>query len=262
MKRLLALLLLAGCALQAHARDLIACGHPAYPPVSWVAGGELRGLAPTLVRELFAELGLTVRLEAFGNWKRCLQEVREGRADIVVAAYRNRERERQFAFSAHHLVVDPIVLFVRRDRRFVFDDWEDLRGRSVGLLLGDSFGERFDRFAETALRVERVSTGRQNMRKLVLGRIDFMPIGRESGRLQRRQLGYEDVVEALPQPLVTEYYHVAVRKGSELEALLPEIDLRLTALHADGGIARALQAHAERYLAEPPEADAGDEKLD
>ena len=294
MKRLLVPLLLAVCALQAHARELIACGHPAYPPVSWVAGGELRGLAPTLaIREdaseqprdlarlgngtggelqtvvgsdgldqLFAELGLTVRLEAFGNWKRCLQEVREGRADIVVAAYRNRERERHFAFSAHHLVVDPIVLFVRRDRRFVFDDWEDLRGRSVGLLLGDSFGERFDRFAETALRVERVSTGRQNMRKLVLGRIDFMPIGRESGRLQRRQLGYEDVVEALPQPLVTEYYHVAVRKGSELEALLPEIDLRLTALHADGGIARALQAHAERYLAEPPEADAGDEKLD
>jgi polar amino acid transport system substrate-binding protein len=230
--------------------------------VSWVADGKLRGLAPTLVRDLFAELGLNVRLEAFGNWKRCLQEVREGRADIVVAAYRNRERERHFAFSAHHLVVDPIVLFVRRDRRFVFDDWEDLRGRSVGLLLGDSFGERFDRFAETALRVERVSTGRQNMRKLVLGRIDFMPIGRESGRLQRRQLGYEDVVEALPQPLVTEYYHVAVRKGSELEALLPEIDLRLTALHAEGGIARALQAHAERYLAEPPEADAGDEKLD
>ena len=262
MKRLLAALLLCGCVLQAQGRDLIACGHPAYPPVSWVADGKLRGLAPTLVRDLFAELGLNVRLEVFGNWKRCLQEVREGRADIVVAAYRNHEREQQFAFSAHYLVVDPIVLFVRRDRRFVFNDWEDLRGRTVGLLLGDSFGERFDRFAETALKVERVSTGRQNVRKLVLGRIDFMPIGRDSGRLQSRRLGYDDVLEALPQMLVTEYYHVAVRKGSALETLLPEIDLRLTALDADGSIARWLQAQAEAYLAEPPRADDVDEKLD
>lgn len=258
MKPLLCALLLSALAGQAAARDLIACGHPAYPPVSWVADGELRGLAPTLVRELFGELGLRVRLEAFGNWKRCLLEVRAGRADIVVAAYRNREREQQFAFSGQYVVADPIVLFVRRDRSFAFDDWDDLRGRTVGLLLGDSFGERFDRFAEAALKVERVSTGRQNVRKLVLGRIDFMPIGRDSGRLQSRRLGYDERVMALARPLVTEYYHVAVRRGSELEAVLPEIDRRLAALHADGSIERRSRQQAERYLAEPVEADRGD----
>lgn len=258
MKHLLCALLLSVGAAQAAARELIACGHPAYPPVSWVAQGELRGLAPTLVRELFGALGLKVRLEAFGNWKRCLLEVRTGRADIVVAAYRNREREQQFAFSGQYVVADPIVLFVRRDRAFAFHDWDDLRGRTVGLLLGDSFGERFDRFAESAFTVERVSSGVQNVRKLVLGRIDFMPIGRDSGRLQSRRLDYDEHVMALPQPLVTEYYHVAVRRGSALEAVLPEIDRRLAALHADGSIERRAREQAERYLAEPVEADRDD----
>ena len=75
-----------------------------------------------------------------------------------------------------------------------------------------------------------MSTGLQNVRKLVLGRIDFMPIGRDSGRLQSRRLGYDERVMALPRPLVTEYYHVAVRRGSELEGLLPEIDATLTNL--------------------------------
>ena len=128
--------------------------------------------------------------------------------------------------------------------------------------LRDNLKKRFDRFAETALKVERVSSGRQNVRKLVLGRIDFMPIGRDSGRLQSRRLGYDEVLEALPQMLVTEYYHVAVRKGSELEALLPEIDLRLTALHADGSIARYLQTQSEAYLAEAVSTEGVDERLD
>lgn len=258
MRRVLGVLLLSALALPAAARPLIACGHPAYPPVSWVAGGELRGLAPALVKELFGELGLEVRLAPFGNWKRCLLEVHEGRADIVVAAYRNHERAQQFAFSGQYVVADPIVLFVRRDRAFAFEDWDDLRGRTVGLLLGDSFGERFDRFAEVALQVERVSTGLQNVRKLVLGRIDFMPIGRDSGALQSRRLGYDAQVMALAQPLVTEYYYVAVRKGSALEALLPALDRRLAALHADGSIARRAREQAARYLAEPVEATHGD----
>ena len=87
-------------------------------------------------------------------------------------------------------------------------------------------------------------------------------IGRDSGRLQSRRLGYDEVLEALPQMLVTEYYHVAVRKGSELEALLPEIDLRLTALHADGSIARYLQTQSEAYLAEAVSTEGVDERLD
>ncbi|TAH42479.1 MAG: amino acid ABC transporter substrate-binding protein [Betaproteobacteria bacterium] len=262
MRRALCALALCACAGPGLARELIACGHPAYPPVSWVAEGELRGLAPALVRELFAALGLSVRLQAFGNWKRCLLEVRAGRADIVVAAYRNRERERQFAFSSEHVIADPIVLFVRRDRQFEFTGWADLRGRTVGLLLGDSFGERFDRFAEAELKIERVSSGRQNVRKLVFGRIDFMPVGRDSGRLQSQRLHYDEFVVELPRPLVTEYYHVAVRKGSSLEALLPEIDRRLAAMHADGSIARRAQEQAGRYLAEPAEARDADETLD
>ena len=48
----------------------------------------------------------------------------------------------------------------------------------------------------------------------------------------------------------------------ELEALLPEIDLRLTALHADGSIARYLQTQSEAYLAEAVSTEGVDERLD
>jgi polar amino acid transport system substrate-binding protein len=230
------------------ARDLVACGHPDYPPVSWIADGRLQGLAPALVSRIFGHLGHTVRFDAIGNWKRCLLEVGEGRADIVVAAYHTREREDRFAFSTQYLVADPISLFVRRDRAFPFGTWDDLLGHPVGLLLGDSFGDRFDRYADEHLRVERVSSAQQNFGKLVLGRIDFMPIGLYTGELQRRRLGYAEFIERLPRTLVIEHYYLAVRKGSDLEGLLPRIDRLIERLHADGTIARWTAIQSERYL--------------
>lgn len=243
-------LALCGFTRAAAAETLTACGHPAYPPVSWTMQGQLRGLAPEVARLLFGELGHEVRLEALGNWKRCLLEVEEGRIDIVVAAYRTSERMKKFAFTTQHLVADSIVLFVRRDRQFEFAKWGDLDGKTVGLLLGDSFGERFDRFAEAHLKVERVSRSEQNVRKLVLGRIDFMPIGLGTWRLQERRLGYGDGIVRLAEPLSIEHYYIAVRRGSKLEAQLGHIDRRLREMHDDGSLQRLERLHEEAYLAE------------
>ncbi|NMF89377.1 substrate-binding periplasmic protein [Aromatoleum petrolei] len=250
MRRASVALALCGLAAGAQGATFSACGHPAYPPVSWVTQGQLRGLAPEVVRGIFREMGHELRTEPLGNWKRCLLEAQEGRVDVVVAAYRTSERERRLAFSIQYLVADPIVLFVRRDRQFAFSRWSDLEGKTVGLLLGDSFGERFDRFAEARLKVERVSRSEQNVRKLALGRIDFMPVGLRTWRLQGQRLGYGDEIMRLPKPLVTEHYYVAVRRGSPLESLLPHIDRRLAEMHADGSLQRLERAHADAYLAE------------
>lgn len=243
-----------GAAPAVQAATLTACGHPAYPPISWVTQGQLRGLAPDVVGQIFAALGHEVRTEAVGNWKRCLLEVQEGRIDIVVSAYRTSARERRLAFSNEPLVADPIVLFVRRDRPFTFTQWSDLEGKTVGLLLGDSFGERFDRFAEARLKVERVSSSEQNVRKLVLGRIDFMPVGLRTWRLQGQRLGYGNAIARLPEPLVTEHYYIGVRRGSALQPLLADVDRRLRAMHDDGSLQRLEDMYAGRYLAEQAEA--------
>ncbi len=251
MKRAVLALLLVLLAPAALARELLACGHPSYPPVSWHSQGELVGLAPQVVEQLFGELGHEVRVLALGNWKRCLLEVKQGRVDIVVAAYRTREREAWMGYSEAALVADPILLFTRRDKPIRFRDWDDLRGLTVGLLLGDSFGERFDRFAEQHLNIEWVSSGEQNFIKLAQGRIDFMPVGLYSWKLQNRRFGYDQVIVQQPGELVTEHYHIGVRRDPALLALLPRLDQRLRELAADGTLARLDEHYSARYLAEP-----------
>ena len=74
------ILLLASLSASAEEKTLKACGHPFYPPVSWISDHQLHGLAAEVSRQIFTELGYQITFVADYLWKRCLREVAEGRA--------------------------------------------------------------------------------------------------------------------------------------------------------------------------------------
>lgn len=228
---------------------LTACGHPMYPPLSWEQDGKLTGIAPHLVRKLLAEHGYTVNMRVFGNWERCQLAARQGKVDLIVAAYKTRQREQDFMFSHAPIVADPVVLFTHSGNSSQLP-WS-LAGNTLGLLFGDSFGDKFDQAAARQLHVERVSTGKQNFQKLALGRIDYMPIGLTTGKLQAQKLGLTEQVFPLPDLLTLEYYHLAVPKGSRLVPLLPSLSARLQALTDDHYIHRITFFFERHYLDAP-----------
>ncbi|BBB26987.1 substrate-binding periplasmic protein [Amphritea japonica] len=231
-----------------YSRTLKACGHPFYPPVSWVSDQQLKGLAPAVTQQLFAELGYSVKLRAGYNWKRCLLEVQQGNADIVVAAYRIPSRESYLWFSSQPVIADQLALFVNRKTPPPFNNLDDLQGKVAGLLLGDSFGESLDQFLLQNTRIEYVSRNRQNFEKLADQKIDFMPIGLLSGRLQSRKLGFHEQVMPLIYRVSTEFYFLAVGKSSGLQQHLPFINRRLQEMHLNGTINRLTDHYSLLYL--------------
>jgi polar amino acid transport system substrate-binding protein len=240
---------------KAQARELIACGHPYYPPVSWVQQEQLVGVAPAVVKQIFAELGYQVRLDVVGNWKRCLSEVKTGHADIVVAAYRIASREPDFDFSEQHIVDDPIGIYVNPNKSKIYHSLNDLKGKTVGLLFGDSFGDSLDKFIGEHNQVEYVSEGQQNLKKLAQGRIDFIPLGIVSGKLQTQKFGYTKQIIAAPFKLKTEYYYLALGSHSELSQHLPYINQRLSELHQNGKIQQLVTQYSQTYLDSSTEAN-------
>ena len=249
--QLLLLLPLFLLASVSESRTLKACGHPFYPPVSWSSEDRLQGLAPTVTRELFGELGYQVEFSADSNWKRCLLEVKQGKADIVVAAYRIASREQYLSYSNEHIIADTVTLFVNRHKPLKFQQLEDLQDKTVGLLLGDSFGDEFDRFVNLNSHIEYVSQGRQNFEKLALGRIDYMPLGQLSGYLQSRKFAFGEQIISLPQVITTEYYYLAVGRHSDLQQHLPFINRRLREMRRDGTLNRWTEQFSQQYLNSP-----------
>ncbi len=249
---IIAILLIGLLASQpAFAKTLKACGHPFYPPVSWVNNSSLLGLAPAVTEQLFSELQYEVTFIADYNWKRCLLEVKQGNADIVVAAYRIPSREDYLYFSTQPIIADTIALFENAEKPLQFTQLKDLENKTVGLLLGDSFGETFDRFLLKNTTIEYVSRNRQNFEKLSMGRIDFMPIGRLSGILQSQKLGFDQQISPLNYTVDTEFYFLALGHASKLEKHLPFLNQRLQEMQENGTIKKLTEQYSQIYLSQP-----------
>lgn len=224
------------------------CGHPIYPPVAWVDHNQLYGVGPELVRRIFTELGYEVRMSQTGNWGRCLREAEAGNIDVVAGAFRIEERERYLAYSDEPIIEEPMVFFYNRKNPIEFNSWEDLRGKSVGVLLGDTFGTKADELIETYMSVERVSNGEQNFGKLVFGRIDVMPLGAYGGQLQAAKMGYSDDVAYTQKAFTVDSWFMGISRRSILTQHLPFVNQELKRRAESGEIDDLMRQFSKLYM--------------
>ncbi|MCP3753004.1 ABC transporter substrate-binding protein [Pseudomonas sp. SBB6] len=240
----LALLLLSA---QAQAAERIRyCDYPVYPPISWSDGKQVRGLAPTVVRQLFARLGYEVEIVVLGNWKRCLLDAAAGRVDVVLA-YNSDQRDQGMRFSTVPVLREEVAVFFNRQRPVTFERLEDLASYRGGLLFGESYGADFDRFVARHQNIEWVSDSQQNFGKLIRGRIDFVIQERRTGQLFVEHLPGAEDIQALPTALSVDYLRVAVSRHSPLSQHMAQIDEQLQRMRDNGEIQRWLEQSEVTY---------------
>lgn len=222
------------------------CDYPVYPPISWSDGKQVRGLAPSVVKQLFSQLGYEVEVVVLGNWKRCLLDAAEGRVDVVLA-YSTTQREQSMLFSSVPVLREEVALFINRQHPVKFEHLQDLSHYRGGLLFGESYGLAFDRMVAQHNNIEWVASSRQNFGKLIRGRIDFITQERRTGELYVENLpGAEDIV-ALPKALSVDYLRVAVSRRSPLAAQMPQIDAQLQRMVDAGDVERLLNESEVTY---------------
>jgi len=222
------------------------CDYPVYPPMSWSDGHQVRGLAPTVVRELFARMGYQVQNVVLGNWKRCLMDAAAGRVDVVLA-YNSDQRDQRMHFSTEPVMREEVAVFYNRKRPVQFQQLEDLAGYRGGLLYGESYGAEFDRFVARHQNIERVSSSQQNFGKLIRGRIDYVIQERRTGQLFIEHLPGAQDIRVLPSALSVDYLRVAVSRQSPLSQHMDEIDAQLRRMNQVGEIARWLEQSEVTY---------------
>jgi polar amino acid transport system substrate-binding protein len=106
----------------------------------------------------------------FLPWSRGLKEVSEGRIDAIYPAYYSRERLEAYTFSSP-FISGPLVFIKRKETQVDFEELQDLKQYSIGVVHGYVNTPEFDE--ADFLNKKAVKSDEQNIVKLIKGRLDL-----------------------------------------------------------------------------------------
>lgn len=198
---------------------------------------ERQGPVAHLISDLLAEEGYRVEF-TFLPWPRAYAEAAAGRYDATAVWMHKAEREADFLFSAP-LLDEQFVFFHLKTQPFDWRHFDDLSGMTLGGGLEYSYGPAFDAFlAKEKVRIERVSSDRQNFEKLLKERVVLYPQELNVGYAAlRNEFSREDAerITHHPKPLLVNLSYLMLPKRlTQSETLRERFDARLQQFRQDG----------------------------
>jgi polar amino acid transport system substrate-binding protein len=246
---------LAAAALSLTAGEkVVVSGHPDYPPVMWRDNGALTGAAAELAQIVLGEMGYDCDfVSQAGDWAAVQKSAREGKTDVIAAAYKDDDRLAYLDYSPAFMK-DPVSVAVKKGGEFKFSGWEDLTGKTGVTGPGESYGAAMDRHMKEKLNVKRAPVA-EGLKLLLSGGADYMIIGRYPGYFRVRAEGLANEITFLPEPVTTQDFYLTVSKKSKLSKRMPEISKRIEELRADGTADRLVEKYMARMRGAPEAKD-------
>jgi len=206
------------------------------PPFMYAGrGGQPQGVYPLLLRTLFTQLDVPLRIICL-PWPRALSGLERGEHGVG-GIYATAERQARHDFS-QALHVETLKVYARRGALRLFEGIDDLRGLRVGVLRGWSYGDGFDAALRAGLFVaEPVASDVQNFGKMERGFLDVAVAIEQAGDALLASGDYPSV-RALPNPLTENPTYLAFNKAARQRALIARVDEQLEKLRASGEHAR------------------------
>jgi polar amino acid transport system substrate-binding protein len=204
----------------------------ANPPFMYADGGKPAGLYNALISEAFKRAGIAAEIAAV-PWRRALAELDAGR-NAVGGIYMNANRLKKYDYS-DKLSDEVIVLYVPAAKAGSFKGIDSLKGMTIGVIRGWSYGDDFDNAVKTgAIKTEAITDEAQSMAKLAMGRLDGVVAVKQSGDSIITRQSLEGKVAAVAPPLSVNAAFVAFNKTAGKLDVVQKFNAALAAMHQDG----------------------------
>ncbi|WP_319542306.1 transporter substrate-binding domain-containing protein [uncultured Pseudodesulfovibrio sp.] len=175
------------------------------------------GVANQIITESFAQVGMTVDY-VFLPWKRALDATMVGATVGSSGWLRTAEKEKDFLYSAS-IFESMRVLFYRRDRKFDWNEPQDLKDLRVAVALGSVSEIPLDSiFDQGKGKIDVAKSYASGMRKLAAGRVDVYICNLAVGLyLLRKQIPREEalLITYHPKPFMVEENHLIISRQAK-----------------------------------------------
>ncbi|MCP4023655.1 MAG: transporter substrate-binding domain-containing protein [Desulfobacteraceae bacterium] len=245
------------CTAHLHAdeniKKAIISGHPEFPPIMYKHGNTVDGIGPEIITKIFNELGIRVENQYVGPWSRVQNSAKMGKIDLIAAIYKSKERESYLEYIPTFFIQNPCVVYVKKGQTFPFEKWNDLKGKTGGVLMADKFKPEFDHFLlDNQDSIKMIRSAAYSIdaifNNLLNQHIDFLPYSKYVGLIKIKELNIQDQVEILPQPIYTGQFYFAFSKKSKLKKYIRQIDQKIIAYKKAGMIETLIGKHIDQYI--------------
>lgn len=221
----------------AHSQEVIRLTSGEWPPY-FSESLPHGGVAARIYREAFALEGIQIEYE-YQPWKRGLESALDGKTYVGSAGWR-KSPER----AKHFYLADPIfsidtVFFHTLGSEFDWTTLHDVGDKKIGVTLGYGY-EKMIREAvyHTGGKIDPATTDTMNFEKLLAGRIDLFPCGKEVGiyilKHKLKALNKKAVLYH-PRPLISGNIHLLIsKKAPNAQHLVESFNRGLKKLHDSG----------------------------
>ncbi|MDP1978562.1 ABC transporter substrate-binding protein [Undibacterium sp.] len=186
-------------------------------------------------------------------WTRLLINAKAGEG-IIFGLSKNRERLQTYQFS-EAIYANYVWLVTRSDATFSYNSMLDLKGKTIGIVRGTSYGDEFDSQRNVLFQVEEdTSSHGARLKKLVNKRMDVMIFGDRRAqadeieqlllRILRKESSTADKTleqgfKVLPKPMLVDELHFAA-VGSQYQVWIRKLNAAILAGKKSGEISRIL----------------------
>ena len=252
MRSLLVLCLLLPCWLSA--RELV-IGGILEPPLKWLDhSGQPRGLDVDLVTTIFGGLKVPIRIELLDSGARLTRNAEGGVYDLLLSHSYKPERESYLLYPEQAHIRHSWHFFVRKNDlgKIRYRTLADLKPWRIGVTKDFSYTpELTAAMADPAYRFQVIPINQLQLRKLIAGRIDLVPMSLVTAFTQIREEGLEGRLGYLPKPLKTSaYFNVWTRARADADtpALMAAYDAELLHMKQDGRLKALYDKYGIPYL--------------
>lgn len=234
-------------ARQPPVRELVAAGTRNEGIFERNANGEFAGMAVELIRLLAQRHGYHVRFQIY-PWRRALEVVAGGQADMLAAAYKTAERQRVMRYSQQDFFRDDVAFYARADALPAWQgDYALLAGRRIAVINGWAYGPAFTQAAPQLL-ISVTNSVENGLKMLARGHVELFASNRRDTEPVIKALGLEDRVTALAPLIEVMHAYFTYPLAPRYSGLAAQMDQLLAEMKKNG----ELQRLARRHGATPP----------
>ncbi|MFH1033361.1 MAG: transporter substrate-binding domain-containing protein [Pseudomonadota bacterium] len=195
-------------------------------PYTFQENGRAAGFEIDILQAVLKDMGLEAEFTSY-PWKRCLAALRHGQADALVSLLKTPERQEYALYPQEHISLSKTTFFTAVDKQIAFDgSYGQLRGYTIGVIAGFSYGEAFDKAGY--LRKEEVRDAEMLIRKVLSGRNDLAAENQAVVSGVALRMGVRDELRFLEPPIHTRKLYVGFAKAKRLQGLCREFSQALS----------------------------------